>query len=76
MLQACLDGAVAAETLMAVVGSSTRTGHFRRWLNSLLAGGFLEMTVPDKPRYPAQKYRLTDKGQSAVPADGKGQAEG
>ena len=75
MLQACLDGAVAAETLMAAVGSSTRTGHFRRWLNSLLTGGFLEMTVPDKPRYPAQKYRLTDKGRVVVAADGNGQAE-
>ena len=75
MLQACLDGAVAAETLMAAVGSSTRTGHFRRWLKSLLTGGFLEMTVPDKPRYPAQKYRLTDKGRVAVAADGNGQAE-
>ena len=75
MLQACLDGAVAAETLMAAVGSSTRTGHFRRWLKSLLTGGFLEMTVPDKPRYPAQKYRLTDKGRAAVAADGNRQVE-
>ncbi len=29
------------------------------------------MTVPDKPRSPAQKYRLTDKGAAAIaPADG------
>ena len=66
MLQACLDGAVAAEALSAAAGHSSRTGHFKRWLNLLLAGGFLEMTVPDKPRSPVQKYRLTDRGRAAL----------
>jgi DNA-binding HxlR family transcriptional regulator len=31
-------------------------------LNPMLAAGLVEMTIPDKPRSPNQKYRLTDKG--------------
>ena len=72
MLRACLVGAVPAETLSATVGHSSRTGHFKRWLKSLLSGGFLEMTLPDKPTSPAQQYRLTDKGRAAVAPDGNG----
>ena len=74
MLQACLDDAVPAEALSAAAGHSSRTGHFKRWLNRLLRSGLLEMTVPDKPRSPAQKYRLTDKGRAALALGGKGQA--
>ena len=55
ILQACRDGAVAAEALSAAAGHSSRTGHFKRSLNLLLAGGFLEMTVPDKPRSPVRR---------------------
>ena len=76
MLQACLGGVVPAEKLSATVGHSSRTGHFKRWLKSLLAEGFLEMTVPDKPTSPAQQYRLTDKGRAAIALDGDGQTGG
>ena len=76
MLRACLGGAVPAETLSAIVGHSSRTGHFKRWLKSLLAEGFLEMTAPDRPTSPAQQYRLTDKGRAVVAPGGNGQAEG
>ena len=75
MLQACLGGTVPAETLSATVGHSSRTGHFKRWLKSLLAEGFLEMTVPDKPRSPIQKYRLTDTGHAALGPAGEGHEE-
>ena len=76
MLRACLGGAVSAETLSAIAGHSSRTGHFKRWLKSLLARDFLEMTVPDRPTSPAQRYRLTDKGRAAIAPDGNGQAGG
>ena len=66
MLQACLDDAVPAEVLSAAAGHSSRIGHFKRWLNRLLRGGLLEMTVADKPRSPAQRYRITEKGQAAL----------
>ena len=68
ILQACLDGAVPADALLGAAGYSSRTGHFRRWFNRLLREGLLEMTVPDKPRSPIQKYRLTEKGRAAIVA--------
>ena len=76
MLRACLGGAVPAETLSAIAGHSSRTGHFKRWLKSLLTGGFLEMTVPDRPTSPAQQYRLTNKGRAAIAPDDNGHAGG
>ena len=76
MLRACLGGAAPAETLSAIVGHSSRTGHFKRWLKSLLTGGFLEMTVPDRPTSPAQQCRLTNKGWAAIAPDGNGHAGG
>ena len=71
LLRACIDGPVPGEALLAAVGYAHRTGHFRRWLDRLQREGLLEMTIPDKPRSPAQKYRLTNKGRRAVAtADG------
>ena len=66
MLHACLDAPVAAEELMAAAGHVRRTGQFRRYLQRLLHDGLLELTVPDKPRSPAQKYRLTEEGRVAL----------
>ena len=66
MLHACRAGAVSAEALMAATGHSSRTGSFRRWLDLLAYQGFLEMTIPDTPRSPTQRYRLTDKGRAAL----------
>ena len=39
-------------------------------LKPLIEAGFLEMTIPDKPRSSKQKYRLTAKGQAVVKDEG------
>ena len=66
MLQACAQGAVSSGALLTAAGYSSRSRNFRRWLARLLHEGLLERTVPDKPRSPLQKYRLTDKGRAAL----------
>ena len=41
--------------------------HFRAaYLIPAMDGGFIEMTIPDKPKSSKQKYRLTDKGKKWV----------
>ena len=33
---------------------------------SLIEAGFIELTQPDSPRSPTQKYRLTEKGRALL----------
>ena len=41
--------------------------HFRKaHLDPLLQSGWLEMTIPDKPRSSQQRYRLTKAGKNAL----------
>ena len=34
------------------------------YLKTAIGEGFLEMTIPDQPNHPNQKYRLTEKGKT------------
>ena len=66
ILQACVQGETSSDQLLTAAGYARRTGDFRKRLARLLHEELLEMTVPDRPRSPLQKYRLTDKGRAAV----------
>lgn len=66
MLQACVQQPATSKELRAAASYSGRTKNFRMWLERLLQEELLEMTVPDKPRSPLQRYRLTDKGSAAL----------
>jgi len=48
--------------LTAHTGHKQRAFFKRKHLEPLLAGGILQMTVPDKPTSPAQRYALTEIG--------------
>jgi len=52
----------AAMALMEAVGRSNRTKFRDQVLGPLVAGGLVEMTVPDKPRSSRQRYRLSPEG--------------
>lgn len=58
--------ASAIGVLMTVAGRSNRTKFRDQVLRPLLAAGFIEMTVPDKPNSRLQKYRLTAKGRAVI----------
>ncbi len=46
---------------------STNRKHFRdAFLQQALVGNFVEMTIPEKPSSPLQKYRLTETGSMAL----------
>jgi ATP-dependent DNA helicase RecG len=63
LLQAC-EGERSRAELMEAVGLIHRE-HFREtYLIPALADGYLEMTIPDKPKSSRQKYRLTPTGQT------------
>ncbi|MCC5840762.1 MAG: putative DNA binding domain-containing protein [Opitutales bacterium] len=52
--------------LMALADRSDRTKFRNQVLGPLLAASLIEMTIPEKPRSPLQKYRLTESGEAAV----------
>lgn len=68
MLRACAAQPVASGILLSVAGYSRRAGSFTKRLGQLLQRGLLERTVPNKPRSPEQRYRLTEKGTAALEA--------
>ena len=48
--------------LMTITGRKNRTKFRDQVLGPLLEAGLIEMTIPDKPTSPKQRYRLTEKG--------------
>ena len=72
MLQAGVRGEGPGEELVAAAGYSRRTGDCRKRLTRLLHEELLKMTVPDRPRSPLQKYRLTNQGRAAVATSTRG----
>jgi hypothetical protein len=61
LLRAC-EGEQSRAELMSTLGLVHRE-HFREsHLVPALAAGYLEMTIPDKPKSSLQKYRLTPAG--------------
>jgi predicted HTH transcriptional regulator len=56
------------ESLQDATGLRNRE-HFRQtYMEPLVAAGWLELTVPDKPTSRLQKYRLTEKGRAWLAA--------
>jgi predicted transcriptional regulator len=52
--------------IQSVIGIKHRETFQRNYLDYLLSEGFLERTIPDKPKSRLQKYRLTRKGKALV----------
>ena len=54
------------EELQHAVGLKDRMNFQRAYLEPLLAGGWLEMTIPDRPRSRLQRYQTTAAGLAAL----------
>lgn len=59
------------QELMVRSGRTDRTKFRDEVLRPLIDAGLLELTIPDKPRSPQQRYRTTVAGQSLVTEHGK-----
>jgi transcriptional regulator with XRE-family HTH domain len=69
VMESCRDTCRTASELMAVLGYSTRTGHFKRAMQHLVAIGMLALTRPASPRSKNQQYQLTPKGKAWLVAN-------
>jgi len=68
LLYVIKDGELTVSELMRLMGVTSRA-HFREdVIVPALADGYIEMTQPNSPRSPTQKYRITEKGR--LVADG------
>lgn len=60
-LMLALVGEMSRDKLQEEMGILDRKSFRESYLKPALANGLIEMTLPDKPNSPLQRYRLTDK---------------
>ena len=60
IIKNCKNESSAIE-LMEILNRSNKSKFKNTIINPLVENGFLELTNPDKPKSPTQKYRLTSK---------------
>ena len=60
ILKNCKNESSAIE-LMEIIKRTNKSKFKNKIINPLVENGFLELTYPDKPKSPTQKYRLTSK---------------
>jgi len=65
ILEAASSACSFAE-LQAAAGLKDRVHFLKTHLKPLLLAGWMECTIPDKPRSSKQKYHLTEKGRQAL----------
>ena len=66
LLEVLSVGELTANEAMEAMGMSHRQTFRENYLDRALEAGLIERTIPDKPRSPMQRYRLTDKGREVL----------
>ena len=67
-----IKGEMTRGGLMAALGLKDRANFMKNYLESSLGENFVEMTQPDSPKSPTQKYRLTEKGKRCLEGEREG----
>jgi len=62
LLKAIENRQISAIELMESLSLSHRPTFRKNYLHPALEAGLIEMTMPDSPKSPTQKYCLTEKG--------------
>jgi ATP-dependent DNA helicase RecG len=62
MVVDALQGEMKLKELMDALELSHRENFKNNYLEPAMKAGFIEMTYPDSPNHPNQKYRLTVEG--------------
>ena len=62
LLEAVAKEPLSTKALLEVLSLNHRPTFIQNYLQPALESGAVEMTQPDSPRSPTQKYRLTDLG--------------
>ena len=57
-----LDGELSVREMMARLGFGSRDKFLKNYLYPALKAGVVEMTQPESPRSPRQKYRIRERG--------------
>ncbi len=63
----CFDGEMSRSALMQALNLKDRVSFAKNYLEPALQSGLIEMTQPNSPKSPTQKYRLTPLGQKHNP---------
>ena len=50
------------EEILSAIGFTNKSTNFKKYVQPLMEAGWMEMTIPDKPKSALQKYRLTRQG--------------
>jgi len=66
VLEALETKSLSRKELFATICMSSDTRSFKRNVAPLIEAGYIEMTVPDKPRSKLQKYKLTGNGLAVI----------
>lgn len=66
LLQALLEEPMSTKALIKALSLTHRPTFLQNYLQPALALTLIEMTQPDSPRSPTQKYRLTDLGKQVL----------
>ena len=66
MLETLKDDEMSVRELMDKLDFKSRDKFLANYLTPALEAGYVEMTQPDSPKSPTQKYRLSEAGRKVM----------